>query len=191
MCEYLTALCFPDGRDYAKYIPDLKKDAPPAAASTHIFAPRMSDSSAPSEPCAAAVEAKDLPIFAETFRWLDLYFQGKNPDFTPRYRRPGETPFRRAVAAEMLKIPYGETRTYGDIAKNIATQRGLSKMSAQAVGGAVGWNPICIIVPCHRVVGANKSLTGYGGGMKNKVALLKLEGIDLGQYTIPTHGTAL
>jgi len=83
-------------------------------------------------------------------------------------------------------MPYGKIITYNDIAKIIASARGLDKMSAQAVGGAVGWNPICIIIPCHRVIGSNGSLTGYGGGIKNKVALLSHEKIDMKKYTIPT-----
>lgn len=127
-------------------------------------------------------EKRDLPIFTETIRWLDLYFQGKDPGFTPKYKRYHETSFRRDVAEEMLKIPYGQTTTYGNIAKAIAKKRGLPKMSAQAVGGAVGWNPICIIIPCHRVVGADDNLTGYSGGMNNKIGLLKLEGVDLTKF---------
>ena len=91
----------------------------------------------------------------------------------------------------MNKIPYGKTITYNDIAKEIAKIQGVEKMSSQAVGGAVGWNPICIIIPCHRVVGSNGSLTGYGGGIKNKVALLTIEGNDMTKFTIPTKGTAL
>lgn len=138
-----------------------------------------------------AGEEKDLPIFKETKKWLDIYFQGKDPGFVPKYKRPDETPFRQAVAEEMLKIPYGRTATYSDIAKAVAKKRGLKKMSAQAVGGAVGWNPICIIIPCHRVVGSNNSLTGYGGGINNKVKLLELEGVDLDKYSVPTKGTAL
>ena len=91
----------------------------------------------------------------------------------------------------MKKIPFGETVTYNDIAVKIAGQRGIRKMSAQAVGGAVGWNPICIIIPCHRVVGTNGSLTGYGGGIQNKYRLLELEGNDMKKFTVPTKGTAL
>ena len=108
-----------------------------------------------------------------------MYFARRQPDFTPPYAMEGLTPFRREVVDEMLKIPFGETVTYGDIASTMAKRRGIAKMSAQAVGGAVGWNPICIIVPCHRVVGAGGALTGYGGGMKNKVALLALEGCEM------------
>ena len=91
----------------------------------------------------------------------------------------------------MCEIPFGETVTYGWIADKLAKERGLERMSAQAVGGAVGHNPICIIVPCHRVIGSNGSLTGYGGGILRKKALLELEGNDMNQFIIPTKGTAL
>ena len=91
----------------------------------------------------------------------------------------------------MCGIPYGKTVTYGQIAEQIARERGLGRMSAQAVGGAVGHNPICIIVPCHRVIGTNGSLTGYGGGIQRKKALLELEGNDMNLFTVPTKGTAL
>ena len=120
-------------------------------------------------------EGRDIPIFRETRRWLDIYFSGRQPDFTPSYRMDGLTPFRREVVEAMLAIPFGETATYGDIAAALAKKHGIAKMSAQAVGGAVGWNPICIIVPCHRVVGAKRSLVGYGGGIMNKAGLLTLE----------------
>ena len=121
-------------------------------------------------------EERDLPVFRETRRWLDIYFSGRQPDFTPRYRMDGLTPFRREVVDAMLAISFGETATYGDIAAALAQKHGIAKMSAQAVGGAVGWNPICIIVPCHRVVGAGQNLVGYGGGIRNKAGLLSLEG---------------
>ena len=121
-------------------------------------------------------EERDLPVFRETRRWLDIYFSGRPPDFTPRYRMDGLTPFRREVVDAMLAIPFGEIATYGDIAAALAKKHGIAKMSAQAVGGAVGWNPICIIVPCHRVVGAGQGLVGYGGGIRNKAGLLSLEG---------------
>ena len=120
--------------------------------------------------------AREPPVLRETRRWLDAYFSGRRPDFTPPYRIDGLTPFRRDVVDAMLAIPFGETATYGDIAAAIARRRGLARMSAQAVGQAVGWNPICIVVPCHRVVGAAGALVGYGGGLRNKVALLRLEG---------------
>ena len=125
------------------------------------------------------------PIIHETYHWLDLYFTGRQPDFTPAYRMEGLTPFRKTVLDIVCEIPFGKTMTYGEIAKRIVetfpeTSLNMTekprKMSAQAVGGAVGWNPICLIVPCHRVMGANGNLTGYGGGIHNKIALLKLEG---------------
>jgi len=115
--------------------------------------------------------ATSLPtIISDTCRWLDVYFSGRQPDFTPAYRMEGLTPFRKAVLDVVCEIPFGQTITYGEIAKQLKIN------SAQAVGGAVGWNPICLIVPCHRVMGANDKLTGYGGGLPNKIALLKLEG---------------
>lgn len=120
-------------------------------------------------------EERELSIFEETGRWLNVFFSGRQPDFTPAYRIDGLTEFRRDVMECMLEIPWGETVTYGEIAAHLAKQRGLARMSAQAVGGAVGWNPICLIIPCHRVVGADGSLTGYGGGLENKKALLELE----------------
>jgi methylated-DNA-[protein]-cysteine S-methyltransferase len=120
-------------------------------------------------------------VIRDTNHWLDIYFSGRQPDFTPAYRMEGLTPFRKAVLDIVIGIPFGQTMTYGEIAKRIVetfpeTSPKPRKMSAQAVGGAVGWNPICLIVPCHRVMGANGNLTGYGGGMHNKIALLKLEG---------------
>lgn len=136
-------------------------------------------------------EEKDLPIFDETIKWLDIYFNGRDPGFIPKYKRDDITPFRQEIINEMLKIPYGQVVTYNDISKSIAKKRGLERMSAQAVGGAVGWNPICIIIPCHRVVGTNKSLTGYGGGINNKLKLLELEGVDISKYSVPKKGTAL
>ncbi len=129
---------------------------------------------------------KDLAVFRETHKWLDIYFSGHRPDFTPPYRLVDSTPFREAVSAAMLAIPYGETTTYGAIAAALAKNRGLARMSAQAVGGAVGWNPIGIIIPCHRVIGVGNRLTGYGGGMVNKIALLALEGHDMRHYIRPS-----
>lgn len=139
----------------------------------------------------ADCEEKNLEIFKETSKWLDLYFSGKIPNFTPKYKIENLTPFRQEVIDIMNTIPYGRTVTYNDISKIIAQKRGLKRMSSQAVGGAVGWNPICIIIPCHRVVGSNGSLTGYGGGIKNKVALLRLEQNDMSKYFVPKKGTAL
>lgn len=136
-------------------------------------------------------EEQYLPIFKETTKWLDIFFSGKEPDFTPKYKINNLTPFRKEVIDIINTITFGKTLTYNDIAKIIAQNRKIEKMSAQAVGVAVGWNPICIIIPCHRVVGTNGSLTGYGGGIKNKVELLKLEKNDMNNFFIPKRGTAL
>ena len=122
-------------------------------------------------------EKKKLPVFEETVKWLDIYFSGKEPDFTPPLLMK-TTPFRKAVWEIMLTIPYGKTMTYGEIAKKIAQQRGLKKMSPQAVGGAVGHNSISLIIPCHRVIGTDGSLIGYAGGIDKKVKLLHLEKIQ-------------
>ena len=115
-------------------------------------------------------------IFNSTIKWLDLYFSGQIPSFTPEYKIENATPFRLEVIDIMSQIPYGKLVTYNDISKQIAKDYGIKKMSAQAVGGAVGWNPICIIIPCHRVVGSNNSLTCYTGGVENKIKLLEIEG---------------
>lgn len=131
---------------------------------------------------------KPLPIFTETDRWLDIYFSGKNPDFTPKLHLK-VTGFRKMVWDILLTIPFGQTITYGEIASRIAKQRGIPRMSAQAVGGAVGHNPIALIIPCHRVVGANGSLTGYAGGIDKKEQLLRLEQVDMSRLFIPKRGT--
>ena len=117
---------------------------------------------------------QDLPVFAETKRWLEEFFSGKAPAFTPPLQLDG-TPFQRMIWAMLLQIPYGETTTYGRLAAQAAEKLGREKMSAQAVGGAVGRNPISIIVPCHRVVGTDGSLTGYAGGVEKKARLLDWE----------------
>lgn len=121
---------------------------------------------------------KSLPVFDLADLWLDMYFGGKVPDFTPPLFLRG-TDFRMAVWEILLKIPYGKTVTYGEIAAEIAGQRNVPKMSAQAVGNAVGRNPISLIIPCHRVVGADGSLTGYAGGTDKKARLLELEKADI------------
>lgn len=128
---------------------------------------------------------QELPIFEQTRKWLDIYFSGKEPSFLPTYRLEHVTPFRQLVIDQMLQIPFGKVVTYRDIAENIAKIKGVDKMSAQAVGGAVGWNPICILIPCHRVVGSNGSLTGYGGGIANKIKLLENEGHDVSKFIVP------
>ena len=120
----------------------------------------------------------ELPIFTQTCNWLDIYFGGKKPSFTPPISLH-TTPFRKAVYDILLTIPYGQTMTYVEIANIIANQQGAEHMSAQAVGSAVGHNPISIIIPCHRVVGADGSLTGYAGGLDTKTALLKLEKYEI------------
>lgn len=104
---------------------------------------------------------------------------------------PVGSEFRQNVWTILCEIPYGEVTTYGDIAKKMAAKMGKAAMSSQAVGGAVGHNPISIIIPCHRVVGANGSLTGYAGGIKTKIKLLELEGVDMSRLFVPTRGTAL
>ena len=119
-------------------------------------------------------QEKDLPVFTETKRWLDIYFSGKEPDFTVPLHFMG-TDFQKEVWEILCSIPYGKTMTYGEIAEKIASKRGSKHMSAQAVGGAVGHNNISIIVPCHRVIGSNGSLTGYAGGIDKKIKLLTLE----------------
>ena len=117
---------------------------------------------------------QETKILSAGKRWLDLYFGGKNPDFLPPLHPKGSA-FQMTVWNMLLEIPYGKTISYGEIARKIAEKRGISRMSAQAVGGAVGRNPIAIIIPCHRVVGADGSLTGYAGGLDKKIKLLELE----------------
>ncbi|MCH5157882.1 MAG: methylated-DNA--[protein]-cysteine S-methyltransferase [Clostridiales bacterium] len=123
-----------------------------------------------------SIEKAETPIISECKRWLDIYFGGKEPNFTPPLNPTG-TPFQTEVWKILSAIPYGKTTTYGDIAKELARRRGISKMSAQAVGNAVGRNKISVIIPCHRVIGGSGSLIGYGGGLDKKVYLLKLEGV--------------
>lgn len=119
---------------------------------------------------------KETPVLAETRRWLEEYFSGKVPAFLPPLH-PAGSPFRQAVWKLLLEIPYGQTTTYGVLAAQLAKQQGRDRMSAQAVGGAVGHNPISILIPCHRVVGTDGSLTGYAGGLERKRFLLRLEGV--------------
>ena len=123
-------------------------------------------------------EEKEVPLFAEAKRWLDIYFSGKEPDFSVPLHFTG-TEFQNEVWELLLAIPYGQTTTYGELAERIAGKRGVKHMSAQAVGGAIGHNNISVIVPCHRVVGTNGSLTGYAGGIDKKVKLLELEKADI------------
>lgn len=120
------------------------------------------------------IEEKDVPVFVQVRQWLDIYFSGHDPGFTPALALDS-TPFRRAVWEILLTIPFGKTMTYGEIAACIAEKKGGRRMSAQAVGSAVGHNPISLIIPCHRVVGADGSMTGYAGGIDRKIKLLGME----------------
>ena len=119
-------------------------------------------------------EERPLPVFEAAAAWLDRYFARRDPGPTPPLA-PRGTPFQREVWDLLRQIPYGETRSYGDLARELAARRGLPSLSAQAVGGAVGRNAISILIPCHRCVGADGSLTGYAGGLDRKAALLRLE----------------
>ena len=134
-------------------------------------------------------EEEETPTLAASKRWLDIYFMGKEPDFMPPLHPIGSA-FRMKVWDVLLQIPYGQTVTYGWIARQLAKREGRARMSAQAVGGAVGHNEISIIIPCHRVVGTSGSLTGYAGGMDRKIALLKTEHVDMSRFFIPKKGTA-
>lgn len=133
---------------------------------------------------------RQLPVFMQAAEWLDVYFSGKAPNFTPPLSMEGISPFRKRVWEIMLEIPFGQLSTYGQIAKQIAAETGRN-VSAQAVGGAVGHNSISLIIPCHRVVGTNGSITGYAGGIDKKLALLKMEGVDVSGLFVPHKGTAL
>ena len=135
-------------------------------------------------------EEQRTPALEEACRWRDTYLTGREPDVTPPLHPVGSD-FQRAVWQLLLQIPYGQTTTYGALAGELARQRGLTHFSAQAVGGAVGHNRVSIIIPCHRVVGSGGSLTGYAGGLENKIKLLELESADLGGLYRPTKGTAL
>lgn len=133
----------------------------------------------------------DIPIFHQTKKWLDQYFLGEKPSISQLSLAPNGSSFRQDIWQILCDIPYGNVITYGDIAKKMAQKMNRASMSSQAVGGAVGHNPISIIIPCHRVVGANGSLTGYAGGIEKKVKLLELEGVDMSRFFIPLKGTAL
>jgi methylated-DNA-[protein]-cysteine S-methyltransferase len=130
-------------------------------------------------------EKDSLPVFDTVRNWLDRYFAGKKPKISELPLAPQGTEFHQKVWKMLCKIPYGKVITYSDIAKEIKCK------SAQAIGGAVGHNPISVIIPCHRVVGAFGSLTGYAGGMDKKIKLLELEHVDLSNLTRPTKGTAI
>ena len=134
-------------------------------------------------------EPRETDIIKEVKRWLDIYFEGKDPEFTPPLHMIG-TPFQIEVWNILREIPFGETTTYKEIARKITKNRGIERMSAQAVGTAVGKNSINLIVPCHRVIGTNNSLAGYAGGIDKKITFLKLEGSYKDEYFVPKHSTA-
>lgn len=141
--------------------------------------------------CMQAEQKDGLDIFLQTKEWLNRYFQGKRPDIAELPLSPAGSRFCQTVWKILRQIPYGQVITYGDIAKQIARERGLAKMSSQAVGQAVGHNPISVIIPCHRVVGANGNLTGYAGGINLKIKLLAHEGVNMDNFFVPRKGTAL
>lgn len=127
---------------------------------------------------------RETPILTDAKRWLDVYFTGNEPDFKPPLHPVGSA-FRQKVWKLLLQIPYGQTVTYGELARQLAEKQSAEHMSAQAVGGAVGHNPISLIIPCHRVVGTSGSLTGYAGGIDKKIMLLELEHADMQGFFIP------
>ena len=131
------------------------------------------------------VENSDLKVFQDTKNWLERYFSNKKPEITELPLAPAGSDFRKAVWEILCEIPYGKVTTYGEISKKIAKQMKKSTMSAQAIGGAVGLNPISIFIPCHRVIGAIGNLTGYAGGLDLKIKLLEHEGVDLTKMFLP------
>lgn len=137
------------------------------------------------------VNPDDSAMLKAAVNWLDRYFAGDAPSISELKLAPNGSEFQRRVWQKLCEIPHGEVRTYGDIGKALAAESGKDRMSAQAVGGAVGHNPISLIIPCHRVVGADGSLTGYAGGVDRKMALLKLEKVDITKLSAPKKGTAL
>lgn len=135
-------------------------------------------------------EKPNLAVFKDAKRWLELYFKGKRPIISDLPLAPNGGEFRKTVWDILCEIPYGEVVTYGEIAQKMADRMKKTSMSGQAVGGAVGHNPISIIIPCHRVVGANGSLTGYAGGIDKKIQLLQWEGVDMSRLFVPKKSTA-
>lgn len=138
----------------------------------------------------AMAQNDDIPLFGAVKSWLDRYFEGEKPHISELPLSPTGGAFRQGVWSILKAIPYGTVVTYGDIAKQIARKTGRT-MSSRAVGGAVGHNPISIIIPCHRVVGSNGSLTGFSGGVQMKMKLLELEGADMSRLFVPKKGTAM
>lgn len=136
-------------------------------------------------------EKRGVPLLLSAQNWLDRYFRGEKPACSELPLSPAGSAFRREVWRILCEIPYGEVTTYKAIAQKMASKLGRETMSSQAVGGAVSHNPISIVIPCHRVVGTNGSLTGYAGGIETKVKLLELEQADMSRLFIPPRGTAL
>lgn len=136
------------------------------------------------------IENDDVPVFDDARQWLDRYFRGEKPDIDDLPLNPNGSKFRHLVWGKLREIPYGATVTYGDIAHQLEFETG-KRVASQAVGGAVGHNPLCVIMPCHRVVGANGNLTGFGGGIDRKIKLLEHEHVDMEQFYRPKKGTAL
>jgi methylated-DNA-[protein]-cysteine S-methyltransferase len=139
----------------------------------------------------AMAPSSDISLFDAVKGWLDRYFAGKKPDIRELPLAPIGGEFRQAVWNALREIPYGEVTTYGAIAKKVAAKLGRKSMSGQAVGGAVGHNPLSIVIPCHRVVGSNGSLTGFSAGVETKIKLLELEGIDTSRFFVPKKGAAI
>jgi len=131
------------------------------------------------------IRMKETPVLTQSKLWLDRYFAGEKPAIDELKLLPRGSSFQKIVWELLCKIPYGEVTTYGILAGKTAARMGKGQMSAQAVGGAVGHNPISIIIPCHRVVGANGSLTGYAGGIDRKAKLLAYEGVDMTRLFTP------
>ncbi len=136
------------------------------------------------------MEKDNSPILAAAKKWLDKYFAGKKPDISELPLAPIGGEFRQGVWQILCEIPYGEVITYNDIAQEMAFKMNKEKMSCQAIGGAVGHNPISVIIPCHRVVGSNGSLTGFAGGIDKKIKLLEHEGVDMTKLFTPKKSTA-
>ncbi|MDE7372067.1 MAG: methylated-DNA--[protein]-cysteine S-methyltransferase [Desulfovibrio sp.] len=137
---------------------------------------------------ATVEERPDAPLLKLGRQWLDAYFAGKRPGIGALPLAPAGTPFQRLIWSLLRAIPYGECVTYGAIAREAALALHKERMSSRAVGGAVGRNPLSIIIPCHRVVGAGGDLTGYGGGIERKIRLLELEGVDMRRFSLPRRG---
>lgn len=135
-------------------------------------------------------ENSSSPALLAAARWLDAYFAGQAPSIGALPLRPEGSAFRQEVWKLLCDIPYGHVTTYGLLAQKLAARRGVPHLSAQAVGGAVGHNPLSILIPCHRVVGADGSLTGYAGGIERKKALLTLEGVDVAQLRLSVRAEA-